>query len=422
MLNRLMIMSRRSVFWLLLLLAFSGALCAGSNTIGVSAGSAAPSRMVFGPAAPRGQSTLGDLVWLDINLNGRWGAGEPGIDGVVVQLYSDDGDGEFDPNGADVLLQQMTTGDNPATLAVEHGWYDFNVEGNSKLYWVLLTASNFEPGGPLAGLVFTSAETKGPTPMLVFIYGVVEDYNEADFGYARTSLRLVKTAGNAPDGQPLTLPAPGPVTYTYRVTNTGDTYLINVVITDDNGTLGLPSDDFLVCALAEMLAPGATSSCSHTTTILGDRINVALATGQPADAFGIEFSGDPAFDSDDATVIIGTVSMTPTPYQHAYAGQSLSAYHHRAAAHTYGHGYTYGDRHAYTNAHGYGDPNPDADYDSHGDRDGKTDDDANRHDGAADSRLHPPEGRRGRIRTRIGCMRRRASPIACTSSMARPST
>jgi hypothetical protein len=36
-----------------------------------------------------GKSTLGDFIWIDLNGNGTKDAGEPGINGVKVNLYQD---------------------------------------------------------------------------------------------------------------------------------------------------------------------------------------------------------------------------------------------------------------------------------------------------------------------------------------------
>lgn len=61
---------------------------------------------------------LGNFVWLDTNANGIQDSGEPGIDGIQLQLqitYPD----------ATVTTLRTVTGDNPATLGVEHGWYQF---------------------------------------------------------------------------------------------------------------------------------------------------------------------------------------------------------------------------------------------------------------------------------------------------------
>lgn len=53
------------------------------------------------------------------------------------------------------------------------------------------------------------------------------------------------------------------VTYTYVVTNIGNTTLTNIVVTDDNGTPNNTSDDFTVGTLAS-LAPGASYTFTKT--------------------------------------------------------------------------------------------------------------------------------------------------------------
>ena len=145
---------------------------------------------------------------------------EPGIDNVLVSLYLDNNDGMFDPN-VDQLLAQRLTGDNPGTPDLEHGWYEFQVEDTDAFYWVVIEDSNFAPGGPLAGYTHTSAATFGPNPMLVYLSGGTQAYTDADFGYALTAIKLVKVAGDTPDGGTHVISAPGPVLYTYTVTNTG---------------------------------------------------------------------------------------------------------------------------------------------------------------------------------------------------------
>ena len=254
--------------------------------------------------SPQGQSTLGDYVWYDTNLNGWPDAGESGIDGVLVKLWLDDNDGVFEPGGDDTLWGSMVTGDNPGTPETEHGWYDFSVTANGNAYWVEIDDSNFAPGGVLEGYVHTSAGTKGPEPMWVYLPDIVMDYDEADFGYALAGIDLVKVAGDAPDGETEYIPTPGAVvTYTYTVINTGETYLSNIVVTDDNGT-GDPGDDFQVCSIPGPLAPGASQQCSWSGYVGADRTNWATAVGNPTDSGGNDLPGDDASDSDDAVVVV----------------------------------------------------------------------------------------------------------------------
>ena len=45
---------------------------------------------------------VGDYVWTDLNVNGLQDAGEPGRDGITVNLYRDvNGNGAPEPGGAD---------------------------------------------------------------------------------------------------------------------------------------------------------------------------------------------------------------------------------------------------------------------------------------------------------------------------------
>ena len=54
-----------------------------------------------------GTATFGDLVWSDADGDGVRDAGEPGLEGITVGLYLDDGDGVFD--SGDTLVTSATT-------------------------------------------------------------------------------------------------------------------------------------------------------------------------------------------------------------------------------------------------------------------------------------------------------------------------
>lgn len=112
---------------------------------------------------------IGDYIWLDANGNGWPDASESGIDGVVVNLWEDvDNDGTLSP--ADRYITSVTSGDNPHTSQVEHGWYGF--DGLDKAnYLVEIDASNFAPGGALEGLVLS----KGQNPWPVHMDGLIPD-------------------------------------------------------------------------------------------------------------------------------------------------------------------------------------------------------------------------------------------------------
>jgi len=265
------------------------------------------------PLSPQGKSTLGDYVWWDPTLDGahtgaeaEWGS--YGIDGVTVTLYLDaNTDGIPDPGE---YVTTTVTGDNPATTGVtEEGWYDFDVTAGGNIYIVVIEDSNFDPGGPLENYVLTSEPTFGDEPMVVYLPGLIEDYNDADFGYALAGVQIVKVAGDAADGEVEFIPTPGgTVYYTYTVTNTGETYLSSIIITDDNGTAGT-GDDFQVCSVAGPLGPGLSTECYWNGPVTDDRTNVATVVANPTDIGGTDFPGGDATDDDDAVVEVVDASM-----------------------------------------------------------------------------------------------------------------
>ncbi len=263
------------------------------------------------PNTPQGASTLGDFVWHDSNVNGvkdesaEWGAS--GIDGVVVNLYLDDMDGAFEPGTDDTFVATLTTGDDSNTTGTEHGWYDFvNITANGNAYWVEIDDSNFDPGGVLEGYVYTGNLANnvynGEEPRFVYMGDPIMDYNDADFGYALPGIELVKTAGNAADGETEYIDSPQSVTFTYTYTNTGETHLKDITVVDDNGTPSDASDDFTVCTISGPLAPGASGTCTASRTISADMTNTATVTANPTDGNGTDLPGDDVSDTDDATV------------------------------------------------------------------------------------------------------------------------
>ena len=188
------------------------------------------------------------------------------------------------------------------------GWYDYAATGNTE-YWVEIASSNFNPGGALENYVYTgdlaSQSYSGPEPRRVTLIGVIVDWNDADFGYALAGIELTKVANDTPDGGTTIIQTGETVTYTYRFTNTGETHLSTVVITDDNGTLGVPGDDFQPCTtFAGPYAPSSGGQCQWITTVSANRTNIATVVGNPVNSSGVDLPGNDATDSDDAVVTL----------------------------------------------------------------------------------------------------------------------
>ena len=81
---------------------------------------------------------VGNLVWSDLNNNGVVDVGEPGIPGVVVELYS----------SANVKIMDTTTDSD--------GYYLFTGQAPNS-YYVKIPASNFLPGGALENFPVSSS-------------------------------------------------------------------------------------------------------------------------------------------------------------------------------------------------------------------------------------------------------------------------
>ena len=115
-----------------------------------------------------------------------------------------------------------------------------------------------------------------------------------------------------------TINAAGDVEYTYVVTNTGNTFLSDIQLSDDAGTPADTSDDLSTadfsCTpdLAGPVAPGASVTCTATLQVSADTTNVANTSGNPTDADGNDLPGlaDPA----DADAVSYTHLTLPTIY------------------------------------------------------------------------------------------------------------
>ena len=116
----------------------------------------------------------------------------------------------------------------------------------------------------------------------------------------KPEIQIVKTAGTAADGKIFDT-SPGPVTYTYVVTNTGPLPLKDVTVRDDNGTPGTLGDDFAVTCPKTTLAVDELMTCTATIEVIFDKTNIATAHGVTAE-------GNPVEDTDDAVVRIVVIA------------------------------------------------------------------------------------------------------------------
>ena len=121
----------------------------------------------------------------------------------------------------------------------------------------------------------------------------VTDGDSAYVEVVAPSMQVVKTAS-------ATVVLPGSlVTYTYAVSNTGDTPLRDVTIADDTClAMGAPSAD-----ANGRLDPGETWTYHCTMSLPSDTVNTVVVGGQPTDELGLPLDGiEPVGAQDAATV------------------------------------------------------------------------------------------------------------------------
>ena len=112
--------------------------------------------------------SIGDVLFYDNNGNGVHDPYEPGIPGVQVNLYRDDGNNLFNPSGGtdDLVASCMTD---------TFGKYKFTGLNCSATYWVYVVPGTLPPSLTLT----TDSNPWGP----ITLDPEGEDYNLADFGY-----------------------------------------------------------------------------------------------------------------------------------------------------------------------------------------------------------------------------------------------
>jgi len=133
------------------------------------------------------------------------------------------------------------------------------------------------------------------------------------FSLSKTVYRGHDGGGGCAGGELVTGADGDAVTYCFEVSNTGDTILAPVTVSDPD--LGIDDGDMTVLSgdLSSM-APGDTAVLFFETTLDGDLVNTATVTGTPVDDQGDPLVGvpDPTAD-DDATVDVNPPNLDPQP-------------------------------------------------------------------------------------------------------------
>ncbi|MBN1145857.1 MAG: SBBP repeat-containing protein [Anaerolineales bacterium] len=139
---------------------------------------------------------------------------------------------------------------------------------------ILCTANGTARPGQYVNL----GRAKGAPP------GGLSDFLATDASHyfgADPSIQIQKLVNDHDANDPPGIPIPvgDPVTWVYKIRNTGNIELQDITVTDDNGTPGDASDDFTVCELIS-LSPDELQTCTVTgVAILDQYVNVAHVSG-----------------------------------------------------------------------------------------------------------------------------------------------
>lgn len=187
---------------------------------------------------------FGNVVWYDLNANGIQDASEPRVPNVPFKIYNGDGA---------LLLSSTTNASGVFEIYAPPGSY--------RVEFTAPAAYTFTQ--PYQGTDPTLDSDVDPATGSTPVFSLTSDQIDCtrDAGLVTrpltSGLLITKVAGTA------TIVFGQPVTYTYRVTNTGGTVLTNIVVTDDNGTPAILSDDFTVGTVAS-LSPGEVKTLTAT--------------------------------------------------------------------------------------------------------------------------------------------------------------
>ncbi|MFK8030371.1 MAG: SdrD B-like domain-containing protein, partial [Gammaproteobacteria bacterium] len=240
-------------------------------------------------------AALGDFVFEDRDRDGIQDDDEPGIPGVTVNLWTDDnGDGL-----PDTQVATTTTGPN--------GEYLFTELDPNLVYIVQFIAAPGQqittPGVGDSATDSNPAADTGITGPVTLNPGQTDPTIDAGIFFLTGSISIEKST-NGEDADA----APGPeisvgaaVLWDYTVTNTGETTLTNISVSDDQGVA-------VICPATE-LAEGASFVCSgEGVATAGQYMNLGSVTAQPVDN-GQPFGG--TVSDSDASHYVGVNVCMP---------------------------------------------------------------------------------------------------------------
>jgi len=280
---------------------------------------------IVGPSNPTltpfSTLTLGDLVYLDNNRNGIFDAGDFGINGVLLNLYADNGDNVLTPADGAPIATATTAGG---------GLYSFAVCPGS--YIVEVAPSNFAMGGALhnGGAQLISSPVGGaPDPN--------DNVNNDDngdpvvgFGVASSAISLdygTEPTGNGNENLTLDFGFKSPTTvtindvtmaegtggsttaFTFTVSRNDDSEAFDLTVNTVDGSAVSTSDYSAI--INGMLSFTAGGNLDETITVLVNHDNIVennetfnvVLSGAPLDIIITDDTGLGTINNDDTAIL-----------------------------------------------------------------------------------------------------------------------
>jgi|GEM_PF-2474869 len=226
---------------------------------------------------PSGVATQGQAVVFRLSVTND---GEVGLSPVRL-------DDTFDPA---ILSYVSATPAENATVIGSATWNNVGplAVGGTAVVTVRFTAVSSTWPFDTTNIVVATVSTTNGTPL-------APQTSSAPAIVANPQIGLTKLAGNAPDGGVHHTNAGADVVYTYIVTNSGNTHLVSMTITDN--VLGV------IGTLPGPLAPGATDFLLYTSSIPTAVTNIGFVVGTPSDGGGTPIPGLPLVRDDDDAIV-----------------------------------------------------------------------------------------------------------------------
>jgi len=249
---------------------------------------------------PDTNAVYGNRLWYDANTNGLQDAGEPGINGVRVTLYEDDGplgvgDGIINTN-EDRMVAWTFTGDD---FFGDPGYYLFPNLDRGNYYAVFDIPDGYSVSPRNAGddALDSDIDPVSWTTAITYLEESEKDLTwDAGLYHPPVGVELVKTAGTAADGDTYWINDGDSVIYYYEITNTGTLPLVRFILSDDR--LGE------VARFDGPLAPGASTTLTATASSVGDGVvNIGSVEARPAWPGSGEIPGAPKVTDDDDALV-----------------------------------------------------------------------------------------------------------------------